>query len=257
MPADVCCHRAWQAAAVVRQVVALGGGGFGEGVAADAGLEESLLGLVGRDEPRLCFVPTASGDAEAYVERLRDALAGRVRFSVLRLFAREVDDLDAFLAAQDLVYVGGGSTVNLLAVWRAHGLDAALRRAYERGVVMAGVSAGANCWFERCTTDSWQVGRADGLRDGLGWLRGGFCPHHSSEPARRPQLRGLVEDGFGDTYAVDDGCALHFVDEQLVGPLASRADAGAVLVRRATDGQVEDRALPLPRSSATDSSTGA
>ena len=228
---------------MARQVVALGGGGFGEGVAADRGLEDALLGLTGRDEPRVCFVPTASGDADAYVERVGDALAGRARFSVLRLFAREAGDLDAFLAEQDLVYVGGGSTVNLLAVWRAHGLDAALRRAYERGVVMAGVSAGANCWFERCTTDSWRVGRADGLRDGLGWLPGGFCPHYRSEPARRPQLHRLVDGGFGDTYAVDDGCALHLVDEQLVGPLASRPDAQAFRVRRTDDDQVVEDEL--------------
>lgn len=227
----------------VRQVVALGGGGFGEGVDADRGLEDMLLGLTGRDEPRVCFVPTASGDADAYVEQVGEALAGRARFSVLRLFAREVVDLDAFLAEQDLVYVGGGSTVNLLAVWRAHGLDAALRRAYERGVVMSGVSAGANCWFERCTTDSWRVGNADGLRDGLGWLSGGFCPHYRSEPARRPQLHGLVTSGFGDTYAVDDGCALHFVDERLAGPLASRPEARAVLVDRDQAGQVVEDGL--------------
>jgi len=226
----------------VRQVVALGGGGFGEQVQADRGLEDTLLGLTGRDEPRVCFVPTASGDADSYVETMGDALAGRARLSVLRLFAREVVDLDAFLAEQDLVYVGGGSTVNLLAVWRAHGLDTALRRAYERGVVMSGVSAGANCWFERCTTDSWLVGNADGLRDGLGWLPGGFCPHHRSEPARRPQLQALVAGGFGETYAVDDGCALHFVDEQLVGPIASRTDARAVLVAE-RDGVVVEEGL--------------
>ena len=231
---------------VVRQVVAFGGGGLGEEVADDRGLEDVLLGLTGRDEPRVCFVPTASGDAESYVERMGDALAGRARFSVLRLFAREVADLDAFLAEQDLVYVGGGSTVNLLAVWRAHGLDTALRRAYERGVVMGGVSAGANCWFERCTTDSWLVGNADGLRDGLGWLTGGFCPHYRSEPARRPQLHGLVAAGFGDTDAVDDGAALHFRDERLVGPLASRTDASAFRVR-AHDGAVaEDELAPQP-----------
>ncbi len=228
---------------MARHIVALGGGGFGEGVDDDRGLEDALLGLTGRDDPRVCFVPTASGDADAYVDTVGDALAGRARFSVLRLFAREVVDLDAFLAEQDLVYVGGGSTVNLLAVWRAHGLDQALRRAYERGVVMSGLSAGGNCWFERCTTDSWLVGNADGLRDGLGWLPGGFCPHHSSEPSRRPRLRELVAGGFGDTYAVDDGCALHFVDEQLVGPLASRPDARAVRVRRREDGEVAEEAL--------------
>ncbi len=221
---------------MVRHVVALGGGGFSTGT--DEALDDAVLALAGVDVPRVCFVPTASGDAAAYVERFVDAFAGRAQRSVLRLFDREVPDLDAFLAEQDVVYVGGGSTVNLLAVWRAHGLDRALRRAYDAGVVLAGVSAGANCWFERSTTDSWLVGHADGLTDGLGWLPGGFCPHHTSEPARRPQLRALVADGFGDTWAVDDGVGLHFADERLVSVLSTRDDARAVLVRRGPDGRV-------------------
>ncbi|GAB2589657.1 Type 1 glutamine amidotransferase-like domain-containing protein [Microlunatus antarcticus] len=221
---------------VPRHVVALGGGGFLSGD--DRALDDAVLALADRDTPRVAYVGTASGDPGHNEDRFRDAFTGRARPSVLRLFDREVADLDAFLAEQDVVYVGGGSTVNLLAVWRAHGLDAALRRAYEAGVVMAGVSAGANCWFGRSTTDSWLVGRADGLTDGLGWLPGGMCPHYRSEPSRRPALLDLVADGFGDTYGVDDDCGLHFVDEQLVGAISARAGAQAVLVRRGDDGRV-------------------
>ena len=142
-----------------RHVVALGGGGFLSGT--DPELDDFVLTLAARDHPRVCYVGTASGDPTANEDRFLDALAGRADGRVLRLFDRVVPDLDAFLAEQDVVYVGGGSTVNLLAVWRAHGLDRALRRAYEAGVVMAGVSAGANCWFGRSTTDSWLLGRAD------------------------------------------------------------------------------------------------
>jgi dipeptidase E len=129
-------------------------------------------------------------------------------------------------------------------VWRAHGLDRALRRAYEAGVVMAGVSAGANCWFGRSTTDSWLLGRADGLTDGLGWLPGGMCPHYRSEPSRRPRLLELVGNGFGDTYGVDDGVGLHLTDEQLVGAVSARPDAAAVLVRRPDDGGVVEEPVP-------------
>ena len=228
-----------------RHVVALGGGGFLSGP--DPTLDDFVLSLAATDVPRVCFVGTASGDPVANEERFRDAFAGRARTGVLRLFDREVADLDAFLAEQDVVYVGGGSTVNLLAVWRAHGLDRALRRAYEAGVVMAGVSAGANCWFGRSTTDSWLLGRADGLTDGLGWLAGGMCPHHRSEPSRRPALLDLVANGFGDTYGVDDDCALHLVDEQLVGAVSARPDARAVLVRRTDDGRVVEDELPVRR----------
>jgi dipeptidase E len=235
-----------------RQVVALGGGGFLSGP--DRTLDDFVLSLAATDHPRICYVGTASGDPAANEDRFRVAFAGRARTSVLRLFDREVPDLDAFLAEQDVVYVGGGSTVNLLAVWRAHGLDLALRRAYEAGVVMAGVSAGANCWFGRSTTDSWLVGRADGLTDGLGWLPGGMCPHYRSEPRRRPALLDLVAGGFGDTYGVDDDCGLHLVDEQLVEAVAARPDARAVLVRRTDDGrvtedEVQEDQLP-PRSQA-------
>jgi dipeptidase E len=228
-----------------RHVVALGGGGFSEG--SDPTLDDFVLGLAGTATPRVCFVGTASGDDPAYIDRFFDAFAGRAERSVLRLFDREVADLDALLDRQDVVYVGGGSTVNLLAVWRAHGLDRALRRAYEAGVVMAGVSAGANCWFERSTTDSWLVGRADPLGDGLGWLPGGMCPHYRSEPRRRPELLTLVGDGFGDTYGVDDGCGLHLVDEELVEAVSPRPEAEVVLVRRGEDGGVVEQPVPVRR----------
>ena len=228
-----------------RHVVALGGGGFSDD--SDPALDDFVLSLAGSEEPRVCFVGTASGDATAYVDRFFDAFAGRARRSVLRLFDREVADLDAFLGEQDVVYVGGGSTVNLLAVWRAHGLDRALRRAYEAGVVMAGASAGANCWFGRSTTDSWLVGRADALTDGLGWLPGGMCPHYRSEPRRRPELLGLVADGFGDTYGVDDGCGLHFVDEHLVEAVSARESAQAVLVHSDAEGAVVEGQVPVRR----------
>ncbi|MGI3779867.1 MAG: Type 1 glutamine amidotransferase-like domain-containing protein [Janthinobacterium lividum] len=226
-------------------VVALGGGGFMSG--SDPALDDFVLSLAARARPRVCFVGTASGDPSANEERFVDALADRATCSVLRLFDREVPDLDVFLAEQDVVYVGGGSTVNLLAVWRAHGLDRALRRAYEAGVVMAGVSAGANCWFPRSTTDSWLVGRADGLVDGLGWLPDGMCPHYRSEPRRRPELLDLVAGGFGDTYGVDDGCGLHFVDEQLLEAVSARPDADAVLVRSDGRGGVVEEPVALRR----------
>lgn len=228
-----------------RHVVALGGGGFLSG--SDDALDDFVLSLAPTTTPRVCFVGTASGDPVANEARFVAAFEGRARTSVLRLFDREVADLDAFLAEQDVVYVGGGSTVNLLAVWRAHGLDLALRRAYEAGVVMAGVSAGANCWFGRSTTDSWLLGHADPLTDGLGWLAGGMCPHHLSEPSRRPRLLELVADGFGPTYGVDDGVGLHFVDEQLVEAVSARPDARPVLVHRDEQGRVVEDALTLTR----------
>ena len=144
----------------------MGGGGF---MMDDPVLDRYLVGLTSTPRPRICFVPTATGDAATAIARFFEAFPARAfEPSVLRLFDREVEDLGAFLGEQDVVYVGGGNTAVMLAAWRVHGLDAALRAAWEAGVVMAGVSAGANCWFEASTTDSFLRDHADPLHDGLG-----------------------------------------------------------------------------------------
>jgi dipeptidase E len=225
-----------------RHVVAMGGGGFSDD---DPWLDRYVVDLVAAPRPRICFVPTASGDAAAYVDRFLAAFpTPSCRPSVLRLFEREVSDVEAFLGEQDVVYVGGGNTLNMLHVWRLHGVDVALRHAWEAGVVMAGISAGANRWFEASTTDSWLVGRADALQDGLGFVAGSFTPHYSSEPARRPSLHRLVGSGeLPAGYACDDFAAVHVVDAGLRAVIASRPDAGVSRVERGGDGVVEE---PLP-----------
>ena len=125
--------------------------------------------------------------------------------------------------------MGGGNTVNMLAIWRAHGVDAALREAWEAGVVMAGMSAGALCWFEGGITDSY--GAVDGLADGLGLLPGSMCPHFDSEPGRRPVYHRLVAEGaLPPGIAADDDCALHFRGTTLAEAVASRDGAGAYRV---------------------------
>jgi len=122
--------------------------------------------------------------------------------------------------------VGGGNTVNMLAIWRAHGVDAILREAWEAGVVLAGMSAGALCWFEGGITDSY--GAVDGLPDGLGLLPGSMCPHFDSEPGRRPvYLRLVAEGALPAGIAADDDCALHFRGTSLAEAVSARDAAGA------------------------------
>ncbi len=227
-------------APLTRRIVALGGGGFSDD-AADTLLDDHLLALTGADRPRVCFVPTASGDAEAYVETfLRAFPAERAEASVLRLFGREQTDLRGLVLAQDLVYVGGGSTANLLAVWRTHGLDDVLREAYDAGVVLAGVSAGMNCWFEASITDSFGPVLAP-LRDGLGLIAGSACPHYDGEADRADALWSAIEAGFPDGYAADDDAALVFEDGVLSEVVSSRAAARGYRVARTSAGvqQVE------------------
>jgi peptidase E len=196
-------------------------------------LDGFMLSLSPVERPRVCFVPTPGGDSDRAIAAFFEAFTARdCEPSCLRLFGIP-NEPAAQLAAQDVIYVSGGNTANALAIWRLHGVDVALRDAWERGAVLGGVSAGANCWFEACVTDSfrWEL---DGLRDGLGILPGSFCPHYDGEGRRRPVYTELVADGFPAGFAADDGAAFHFVGTELsevvashVGPRGYRVEPGA------------------------------
>lgn len=209
-------------------IVAMGGGGFSE-EPDNPLLDDYVLSLTGRARPRICFVPTASGDAGDYIERFCKAFpATRAQASVLELFHRTVEDLDAFLLEQDAIYVGGGNTANLLAVWRVHGLDRALRRAWERGVILCGLSAGGLCWFAEGITDSFSLRHLAPLHDGLAFLPGSFCPHYDADSLRRPAYEQAVARGeLQPGYAADDGVALHFEGSTLQAVVSSRPNARA------------------------------
>jgi dipeptidase E len=135
-----------------------------------------------------------------------------------------------FKIAPKVIYVGGGNTANMLAVWRIHGMDKALRAAWREGVILCGISAGALCWFEGGITDSFGR-RLSAMRDGLGFLKGGFCPHYDGEHERRPALHRALRSGFIPTIAADDGAALRFVNLRLVEAVSSRPNARALRVR--------------------------
>jgi peptidase E len=164
----------------------------------------------------------------------------------LQLFTRSFGDLESFVLDQDVLYVGGGNTANLLAVWRTHGLDRILRRAWEEGVVLCGVSAGMNCWFNESLTDSFGVTQLHPLRDGLGFLPGTCRPHYDSEPQRRPTFTRLVAAGqLADGWAADDGAALVFCGERLSEVVASRPDAAAYRVERSGEHGVSEHRLAV------------
>ena len=223
-----------------RQIIAMGG------AALPAGLENLLLvryflRQTGKKRPRVCFIGAAHGDAEPY--RLR-FYSGFGRFACvpthLPLFARTPRDLASFVLEQDAIFVGGGNTRSLLAAWREWNLDLHLRAAWERGVVLGGVSAGAICWFDQGLTDS--VAGPLTAMEGLGWLPGSCCPHYDGEPQRRPSFRRLVARGaLADGVAADDGAALHYVDGQLLRAVASLPRARAWRVRKSGSRAVEQR----------------
>lgn len=229
-----------------RTIVAMGGNDFSEPY--NPLLDDHILRLArerrGRERPRVCFVPTASGDSEGYVAGFYAVFARRSEATHLNLFGRTVVDLDTFVLEQDVVYVGGGNTANLLAVWRVHGLDRILARAWETGVVLAGTSAGSNCWFEGSTTDSF--GPLAALPDGLGFLPGSHSPHYDSEPGRRPTYQRLVAEGvLSDGYAVDDGVGLVFAGTELAEVVTLRPEARAYRVVRGLDERAIETELPV------------
>ncbi len=195
-------------------------------------LIQYFLSLAKKKMPRVCFIGAAHGDAD--MGRLR-FYAGFSQFhckpSHLPLFARTPRDLESFVMEHDAIYVGGGNTRSMLAVWREWSLDVYLRKAWKRGTVLGGASAGSICWYEQGVTDS-IAGPLTAL-DCLGFLPGSNCPHYDSEPLRRPTYRKLVAGNkITDGVAADDGAALHYVDGKLMRAVASRPQAKAYRVTR-------------------------
>jgi dipeptidase E len=227
-------------------IVAMGGGGFSM-EPDNSLLDDYVLNLAraqrGRERPRVCFLATASGDSPGYIASFYAAFARRAEASHLALFIRTVDDIDSFLLDQDVIYVGGGNTENMLAIWHVHGVDRILGRAWESGVVLTGLSAGSLCWFETGSTDSF--GGLAPLSRGLGFLAGSHSPHYDAEESRRPHYQRLVADGtLPAGYAADDGAALVFHGTVLAEVVASRPDAHGYRVERGTTGSAVETELP-------------
>ena len=206
---------------------------------------EFVLGLTGKERPRVLFLPTATGDDPTYIVSFYETYtAARCEPYHLRLFSRTVSDLREFVLSMDLITVGGGNTANMLDVWRRQGLDVILREAWENGAVLTGGSAGALCWFQGGTTDSfglpYQV-----LADGLGFLEGSVCPHYDGEDSRRPVYRdALLSGALPGGYGIDDLVALYFYGTEYVGAFSSSPTAGALRIE-VVDGMIAETRLPV------------
>ncbi|HEY4915948.1 MAG TPA: peptidase E [Solirubrobacteraceae bacterium] len=214
------------------QIVALGGGGFS--MERDSSLlDDYVLSLTGASRPRVCFLPTASGDADHYVVRFYRRFSPTCDASHLSLFRRDQgtdgveDDLATHLLSQDIIYVGGGNMLSMLGAWRAHGLDAILRKAWRRGIVMCGPSAGSLCWFDQALSAFHGAPR---IVRGLGLLPYSNCVHYDAEPERRAEYHRFVADGMRPGFAAEDGVALHFRGTDLARVVSSRRDGAAFLV---------------------------
>ncbi len=219
-------------------VIAIGGGTL---LDPESKLEAHVLELAGVERPRICFLATAVGERPERLLGFYQGFAGRgCELSHIELYGRPEDPAGR-IVEHDVIYVSGGNTANLLALWRLHGVDEALREVCERGGVLAGWSAGANCWFEDSVTDSFGPLRA--LGDGLGLLSGSFCPHYDSEAERRPTFTQLVRDGMEPGYAADDDAALVFRAGELVEVVSQREDARGYRVTADGEEPLEARLL--------------
>ena len=221
-----------------RQIIAMGGGGFSS-APDDRRLDRYVLESTGLQRPKICFIPTASGDALTYIERFYNTFGTLVCAPAhLSLFDPPSADLRSFIFEHDALYVGGGNTKNMLALWREWSLDGILREAYDSGIVLAGLSAGSICWFDSGVTDS-VPGPLTPLQC-LGFLRGSNCPHYDVEPERRPAFHRMVSEGaLPEGIAADDGVALHYVDEALHTIVSATPTGAAYRVAPSSAGAVE------------------
>ncbi|MCZ7644852.1 MAG: peptidase E [Planctomycetota bacterium] len=226
------------------QIFAMGGGGFTGPRGGPSAMFRHILAATGKKYPKVCLVPTATGDKR---ETVADFVYGMNRLrahpNFLSLYSVPTPDLEDWIMDFDAVYVSGGNTRNLLALWKAWGLDAVLKQACARGVILFGGSAGAICWFEQGNSDF--IADEFNPLDALGWLPGSLCPHYGDEKDRRASYQGMVADGrLKPGYALSDRAVLHYVDGKLHEALLEWEEAGAYRVERGPDGTAVETKLP-------------
>lgn len=213
----------------MKQIIALGGGGFST-EPENPLLDVYIMKQSGVENPKICYVPTASGDSDICISWFYDFFGKQeCRPSHLSLFKPPTRDLEGFVLDKDIIYVGGGNTKNLLVLWKEWGLDAIMRKAWEQGIVLAGISAGSICWFEEGVTDSYGD-KLEPLKC-LGFLKGSNCPHYDGETDRRPVYQEMVVSGIlKPGIAADDSVAVHYVEQELHRIVSSRPNARAYRV---------------------------
>ena len=193
-----------------KHIIAIGGGGFGRDISSSL-IEKYILSLSKNYCPRICFLPTATGDNDKYIVRFYSVFSRlNCKPSHIEFFNRTID-IDQHIMNQDIVFVGGGNTKSMIAVWRDWGMNYILKNAYNSGVVMSGVSAGAICWFTNGITDSWDNKLQ--ILPCLDFIHGTCCPHYDEEPSRIPYVnKVLKDDQIINCVSIEGGSAMHFID---------------------------------------------
>ena len=189
-------------------IIAIGGGGFGRNPN-HRKIEKYILDLTGKEKPNVVFFPTASAENQAYIIQFYKCFTKMSCEPSHVTFFQRTPRLDSIINKADVIYVGGGNTKSMLAVWQEWKLDKLLLKAYNNGKILCGVSAGAICWFEQGITDSWASNL--NVMDCLGFLPEMACPHYQEEKDRRPDVHKMLKQGkCGPGWAIDGGAAIHF-----------------------------------------------
>ena len=212
----------------MKQIIAIGGGGFGREIK-DLKIEKYIVDQSVAKTPKICFIPTATGDDQAYIDTFYKAFNSLgCKTSHINFFKRTIN-LKKHILDQDIIYVGGGNTKSMLAVWREWELDKILFEAYNNKIIMSGVSAGAICWFKKGITDSWKDNQA--TIDCLNFVDGVCCPHYDEEPERIPYVKEiLVNKEINSCYAIEGYAALHLVDDKPKYNVSFKEDTSCHLV---------------------------
>ena len=193
-----------------KHIIAIGGGGFGRNTSSYL-IEKYILSLTDKDYPRICFLPTATGDNDNYIVRFYSVFTRLNCIPTHIEFFKRTIDINDHIMNQDVVFVGGGNTKSMLAVWREWGMNNILKQAYNKGVIMSGVSAGAICWFSSGITDSWE--NQFKILPCLDFIKGACCPHYDEEPNRITYVnKVLKEQKLANCFSIEGGSALHFID---------------------------------------------
>ena len=211
-----------------RNIIAIGGGGFGENPGQGI-IEKYILKQANKKTPRICFIPTATGDNEAYKVNFYSTFSNLDCHPSHLDFFKRTPNLNDLILEQDVIFVGGGNTKSMLAVWKEWGLNKILKKAYHNGVVMSGVSAGAICWFQNGITDSWASNLK--LMPCLNFTKGTCCPHYDEEPERKPAVKKLLLlKKIKEVYALEGGSALHIKDDKIFKSVSFRKEKNSYQV---------------------------
>jgi dipeptidase E len=225
-----------------KNIVAMGGGSFASNNSLTA-VEKYTLNLTNKPYPKVCFLGTATGDTSIYIDKFYKAFSKEDAYlSHLNIFNRNHKNIEEYLLDQDVIYVGGGNTYNMLLLWKEYGIDKILNSAWAKGIVLCGISAGSLCWFENGNTDSF--GDMDQIKC-LGFLPYSNSPHYNSEVQRRPNFQQLILDNkIKPGWGVDEDVALHFKDQDLVKVISNKPDVFAYWTETQKEKLIEKKIIP-------------